>query len=331
MAQDNTITLTVNELNNLLAASKNCNVNVQHDGAGGTIATATVTAATANSNPPLLPMIPQLKPTNELVTPTASTIPIQRPTMTATMKSGAQELKTFDEKVAASIADLQTYPIQNVRLLAKQMGIQGCDVKDDEQICRIVAQKLIYIHSNTIPFVDQGMCSKYTKKLSNSKLKKVRSKIYKKFNGFKDSVSSMTSDDLHKMFQMYDDLCFDNSIQDYITDKEFTLKFALSGEDTFTTEGVCTAKRSDTKAMKCDYVITIPIHFFDLVKGKTLIAGQECNDQLECLQRVMEHELVHLIIFMFCGDEFITNQHGDLFMSTVHDLFRHTDYKHYIF
>ena len=105
---------------------------------------------------------------------------------------------------------------------------------------------------------------------------------------------------------------------------KFTLKFKTSGEDTFTTEGICTHK-------VCDYVVTIPIAYFKGVNGITNVAGHMCKDQLECLLRVIEHELVHLIIFMFCGDPFITDQHGELFMNMVGDLFGHTDFRHYIF
>ena len=134
----------------------------------------------------------------------------------------------------------------------------------------------------------------------------------------------MTSKDLHNVFTQYDKLCFDGDIEKYVSEANFTLKFRTSGEDTFTTEGICIQKI-------CDYIVTIPIKYFRNVNGITNVAGHLCKDQLECLLRVIEHELAHLIIFMFCGDQFITDQHGELFMNIVKDLFGHTDFRHYIF
>ena len=235
-----------------------------------------------------------------------------------------QQYISFSEQVQAAFKDLETYPDHKVKLLAKHMKLHDCNNRHKKELCLEIARKLIYSNSRELPFTDKRKCSRYTKKLSEKELTSIRNKVYRKFVSFKDSVYTMSSKDLHDVFSLYDKLCFDGDIESYVRDANFTLKFRTSGEDTFTTEGICTQKI-------CDYIVTIPTHYFKNVNGITNVAGHLCKDQLECLLRVMEHELVHLIIFMFCGDPFITDQHGTLFMNIVKDLFGHTDFRHYIF
>lgn len=186
------------------------------------------------------------------------------------------------------------------------------------ELCDILAVKLAYRNATSYE-----KCARYTKKLTDGKLDSIRKKIYNSFKKFRHDVISMTTDDLQSFFKMYDDLCFDGDIQKYIRTHDYVLRFKLDGQHTFTTEGICGAEM-------CDYTITIPTEFFKRVKPGTNVAGHLCNDQLECLQRVIEHEMVHLIIFIFCENERVANEHGPLFMSTVHDLFRHTDHRHYM-
>nr|QBK87361.1 MAG: hypothetical protein LCMAC201_02710 [Marseillevirus LCMAC201] len=233
-----------------------------------------------------------------------------------------RKYNTFSEQVQAAFEDLRLYPNSQIKILAKQMGID-CN-RSHVDICKKISKKIIYIHSDKLSTANNAACARYTKQLSTDELDTIRNKVYKEFIKYKDSVTKMTSEKLHELFKRYDELCFDSDIQDYMRNANYTLRFKTSGEDTFTTEGICVNNG-------CDYTVTIPTEYFRNVKEITIVAGQPCKDQLECLLRVIEHELVHLIIFMFCGDSFITDQHGPLFMNTVRDLFRHTDHRHYIF
>lgn len=167
-------------------------------------------------------------------------------------------------------------------------------------------------------------CQDYNKKISASNITKYRKIIYDKFSKFKNSVSNVSSRDLQKMFELYDHCFFQSSISEFIEQSHFVLQFKTTGEPTFTTEGTCTSK-------KCKYVVTIPTHHFNKVNGITNVAGHLCKDQLECLQRVLEHEIVHLIVFIFCNDTFMTDHHGTLFMKIAKNVFAHTDHRHYIF
>lgn len=228
----------------------------------------------------------------------------------------------FKKQVDMSATDLLNYSDTEIKNLASFVGITKFESK--EQLTKDIAEKLVYVNSNTIPNDTNAKCTKYRRKLTLEQITAIREKIYQQFIKFKDSVTEMSGDNLRGMFIMYDDLCFDGDIRKFMTNAGYTLQFRTSGEETFTTEGICTMGT-------CKYFVTIPVAYFKDVDGPTNVAGQMCNDQLDCLLRVIEHELVHLLIFMFCSDTFITDQHGPLFMNMVKNLFHHTDYRHYIF
>ena len=171
-----------------------------------------------------------------------------------------------------------------------------------------------------------GKCARYTGAFHHKNIHAIRDQIYSKFRRFKDSVYTMTEGDIRDMFLMYDNLYFDGDMTEFMKNHKYTLEFRVSTktESTFVTEGFCNQRI-------CNYTMTIPVDFFKGVKGRTNVAGQWCDDQLSCLQRVLEHELSHLIVFIFCADPTESDQHGKLFMKIVRDLFEHTDFRHYIF
>lgn len=232
------------------------------------------------------------------------------------------KLITFKEQVNETIKDLLNYPKKDLKLLARKMNI-NCDNKTDDIICNDIATQIVYINTHTLPFYNREKCERFTKKLSNEKLSIIRKNIYEKYKKYSQSISKISIIELRQLFEDYDNQCFNGDLQKYIFDKQYILEFKTSGEKTFTTEGICMTT--------CNYTITIPVNFFDKVNGIVNVAGLLCNDQLECLQRVIEHEIIHLIIFMMCDDKLITEQHGQFFMDIAKDLFRHTDYRHYMF
>lgn len=236
------------------------------------------------------------------------------------------KLVDMSDRIDACEQDLLGYSDPDLKLIAGYAGID-CENNTCENLCRELAKKLIYIHSKDgLKGMDPSKCKNYKKKINKTDMLKIRKKIYKKYKQWKDNVSEMTNEDLCGIFNMYDELCFDGDIKAQLGDFKYTLKFEKSGTETFNTQGICARG-------KCAYTITIPVEFFKGIEsGKvTNVAGHECRDQLECLQRVIEHELVHLVIFVFCRDDFISGEHGELFMKLVKDLFGHTDHRHYIF
>jgi len=211
-------------------------------------------------------------------------------------------------------------PIPDLDLLADYMSIN--QRSSSSELKEQIVQKFEYVYSNNIP---NSKCMSFTKKFSQKDLETIRSKIYQIYKKYEQSVYKMSEKDLYDIFQIYDTSVFDGNIEKYVSDSNFKLTFRKEGEPTFTTEGICAFE-------KCEYIVTIPLSHFNGINGIKNVAGHLCKNQLECLVRVIEHEIVHLIIFMHCNqDLFVTNQHGDLFMTLVKDLFGHTDYRHYMF
>jgi hypothetical protein len=245
---------------------------------------------------------------------------------------------SYQESVDKSYEDLLNYSEKDIKNLAKKLNITYID---KDKTAKKIAEKLMYIHRKDIPDNSINTCPNmkiseisssevvisdnhrsYLKRFTDQDIKEKSSIIYSRFIKFKDSVGDLTIEDLENIFKSYDEQFFNGDIERYMKNKKYKLIFKTDGEPTFTTEGVCSNTR-------CSYIITLPIKKFK--KGAALVGGILCKDQLECLQRAMEHELTHLIIFMFCGDEIISDQHGELYMNMVSGYFRHEDYRHYIF
>ena len=167
-------------------------------------------------------------------------------------------------------------------------------------------------------------CKPYYKKFTDQQIKQKTTKIYNIYKQFKDSVKNLSVTDLENILNLYDDEFFDGKIKKYMKNNDYKLVIKTDGEPTFTTEGFCVNN-------KCSYTITFPLKKFKFENLSVLVGGIDCKDQLECLQRAIEHELTHLIIFMFCGDHVVADKHEELFMNMVSNYFRHNDFRHYIF
>jgi len=224
------------------------------------------------------------------------------------------------------INDLNKYKYSELDILRKHLGINPLTNKKQliEEIIRKIDYKNIDNNIKQPKKEEKETCKHYTKHIEANLVNKYRKQIYNKFIKFNDNVLSMTSNDLYELFLEYDKVFFQGDISDYLKKAKISLKFMTDGNHTFTTEGICLFDN-------CNYSVIIPTKFFKNANGSTNVAGHICKNQLECLQRVMEHEMTHLIIFIFCEDVDISKQHGKFFMKLVSDLFRHTDHRHYLF
>jgi hypothetical protein len=229
---------------------------------------------------------------------------------------------TFEEAVEISSNDLMNYSDEQINDLAERLEIES---ESKESKVNSIAEKIILTNAEPDMLLSQkgDKCKVYLNKMSSEDIKEKSKKIYDNFKeDYKDNVSKMSIVELNQMFKMYDDIFFDGELLTFLQEKGYTLKLKTGGEETFTTESICGWK-------SCSYFITIPLQKFK--KSATMVGGKFCKNQLECLQRAMEHEIVHLIIFMFCKDETISDQHGRLYMNMVSGLFGHKDYRHFIF
>lgn len=102
----------------------------------------------------------------------------------------------------------------------------------------------------------------------------------------------------------------------------------------------CTAWRCEYK-LKKDYYGNEHWKFKIIISSKIInnlfsnnektlkINGIKCFNKLECYVNLYEHELIHLLIYIFCiekGRDY--GGHTPTFKNIAYNLFRHTDYKH---
>ncbi len=217
--------------------------------------------------------------------------------------------------------DLETFSEQDIKTLSKYYKTSP----DIESIGTAIIK-------DQVPKTVNKKCLAYIHSPDQKNIEKIRKQIYQTFIKWSDQVTSMTSQDLRSLFDEYDKLVFQGDLNKFIKENNIKFSFYTKSEikgETFSTEGICFGPESS----QCEYKMTIPLEHFNKVTGKKMVnvAGHMCKDQLECLMRVIEHEMCHLIIFMYCGDIVLADQHGKLFTDMTSKLFKHTDYHHYIF
>jgi len=176
--------------------------------------------------------------------------------------------------------------------------------------------------------ITDDKCSLYTKKYLVTDITNKRDKIYRHLlTQFNNNVCNLNSSDILSIIKLYDDEWFQGDLLTYLKSKNYPLNIKI--DDTivnFTTESICLID-------KCSYTIYIPLKKISKTIDNQIIkvGGINCKNELQALQVAIEHELVHLIIFMFCGSITISDEHGELFQNTSKQLFGHTEIYHHIF
>lgn len=179
----------------------------------------------------------------------------------------------------------------------------------------------------------------FIKKLTDKERKEKKAKVYNYLlkNVIKDpNFDKLTPSQLEKTYMILDDVYFNGKIGEYFRDHCYmALSFKISGR-LKTTAGRCHYKyKYKGDKINYEYLIEIssPVVYsmFDK-KEKTLkINGLSCKNKLECYINLFEHELTHLIIFLFCpemGEGM--GGHTRVFRDIVRNLYGHTEYKHYL-
>ncbi len=136
--------------------------------------------------------------------------------------------------------------------------------------------------------------------------------------------------DLKKIFKIYDDVYFNGFIGKTIKDKGYKFTLEMSGRLT-SSAGNCFCSSLSGKC-NCEYKIKLSKKIFNDVifqtdDDKRKANGIICINRLDCLLLTFEHELVHLITYMFYNK----GGHDDLFKGIVKNLFGQTDIRHDLF
>lgn len=173
----------------------------------------------------------------------------------------------------------------------------------------------------------------YKKKLTDKQRNEKKIKTLKKLEK-KIDINKLDKKAVKETFKILDDIYFDNRIGDRIENMDAKLSFAVSNRLSCTA-GYCEYSwQSDyygNKKWKFKLTISTKIinNLFSNKESALKINGLKCYNKLECYLNLYQHELIHLLLLVFCfkkGKDY--GGHTDTFTKIVFNLFGHTEYKH---
>lgn len=143
------------------------------------------------------------------------------------------------------------------------------------------------------------------------------------------NFTSSSASDLQNMAELYDQHFFGGNCLPLA--RHFGLHFRWSNR--MTSNGGKTVRTSNvdraTKSPKIHYeiVLSAPLLFqtFSDLRRPIRVTGVLCNNRLQAMQRIMEHELVHLVELLVWDQSCCA---APRFQGIAHRLFGHTEHKH---
>ena len=141
------------------------------------------------------------------------------------------------------------------------------------------------------------------------------------------NFSRVGRDDLVRMIRMYDDRFFDGKILPVAYAEG--LSFGLSSRMTRIAGKLVThypgGDHDGRRQFELVLSSTLLFQTFEDAGRSVEVTGRPCRDRLEAMQRVAEHELVHLVEMLIWNDG---NCSEARFQSIANRYFAHTDYRH---
>ncbi|WP_437227262.1 hypothetical protein SH661x_000258 [Planctomicrobium sp. SH661] len=132
--------------------------------------------------------------------------------------------------------------------------------------------------------------------------------------------------DLQRLFDLYDSYFFAGNCRQQLG--KTPLKFRISSRMT-SAGGKTTRFSRRSMPNERSYEITISstllFQTFRDVKRTVRVTGLECRSRIEALQRIFEHELIHLIEMLVWED---SNCSAQRFQSIAAERFGHTEHRH---
>lgn len=141
------------------------------------------------------------------------------------------------------------------------------------------------------------------------------------------NFSRVSRDDVARLIRMYDERFFDGAILPVAEAEGLT--FGLSSRMTRIAGKMVTqypqGSRDGHRKFELVLSSTLLFQTFEDVDRPVMVTGRKCRDRLEAMQRVAEHEMVHLMEMLVWNDGDCT---GKRFQSIARRFFAHTDFQH---
>ena len=143
------------------------------------------------------------------------------------------------------------------------------------------------------------------------------------------NFSRVHPDDIRRLFDLYDDLFFEGGCRELLGDSP--LDFRLSKR--MTRAGGMATRREVLEGkgghVRTEYEIavsaTLLFQTFQDDHRSVVMSGIECRDRLEALQRIVEHEMTHLVEMLIWVKSSCS---APRFQSIANRFFGHTDHQH---
>ncbi len=156
-------------------------------------------------------------------------------------------------------------------------------------------------------------------------------KIYMNLLNYSERISEgnftkISVEDLRFLFEQYNKDFFSGLVEDLLNkEQKYKLIFRLSSR--MTKSGGSTSKiiKKDQTIYKINISSYLLFQSFSDIKRTIKINGIICKDRIEALQRIFEHELIHLLELLIEGDSSCSS---DSFKILAKQIFLHTGNKH---
>lgn len=156
---------------------------------------------------------------------------------------------------------------------------------------------------------------------SDTEIQSLRDEIYSSFKGGKRYLTHLKygEDVLERMMEMYDDVFFGGQISEKIRSMNRILVIS-------TTPG-------NNRIVSNDLKIIMYISERVCSKLKTgevfKVNGMMCKDKLQCVQIILEHQIIHLLMVLYNHEEEETYEHSELFKCMAKTYFGHEFFDHH--
>lgn len=177
-----------------------------------------------------------------------------------------------------------------------------------------------YISTKLDEKIDQYIDKTIDDKIINKNHNKIRKELNIDLQKFKLSKAIVK-----KLFLIFDKIYFKNLIQDKIYNNNVSLIFDISNKYK-NVAGMCIYHGNKMEIIFSNYIIT---KIYNSKFKSIFINGLLCYDIVDVLINLMEHEITHLILFIY--DRYkddVKSGHNSQFKDIVYNMYRHTKITH---